>query len=129
MEFKEKQSIYIQIADYVCEQVMLDKWPENERIPSVRDLAVLVEVNPNTVMKAYEFLQGKQIIFNKRGVGYFASKEAKREITIYRKERFLETELPTFFKTLYLLDISIDDLKARYEKFIGEEYSSSTIKN
>lgn len=123
MEFKEKQSIYIQIADYVCEQVMLDKWQENDRIPSVRDLAVLVEVNPNTVMKAYEFLQGKQIIFNKRGVGYFASEDAKREITIYRKERFLETELPSLFKTLYLLDISIDDLKARYEKFISKEYS------
>ncbi len=124
MEFKEKQSIYIQIADYVCEQVMLDRWPENERIPSVRDLAILMEVNPNTVMKAYEFLQGKQIIFNKRGVGYFANEDAKREITIYRKERFLETELPSLFKTLYLLDISIDDLKARYEKFIDEEYST-----
>lgn len=125
MEFKEKQSIYIQIADFVCEQVMLDRWQENERIHSVRDLAVLMEVNPNTVMKAYDFLQGKKIIFNKRGVGYFASEDAKRQITSYRKERFLETELPSFFKTLYLLDISIDDLKAHYEKFIAKEYFNS----
>src|SRR5690606_4044808 len=111
MEFKDQQSIYIQIADYICEQVMLDKWLENERIPSVRDLAVLMEVNPNTVMKAYDFLQGKNIVFNKRGLGYFVIEKAKVAITSYRKERFVETELPSFFKTLYLLDISIDDLR------------------
>ena len=59
MEFKDKQSIYLQIADYVCEQIVLGQWPPGERIPSVRDLASTLEVNPNTVMRTYDFLQGK----------------------------------------------------------------------
>ena len=129
MEFKDKQSIYLQIADYVCEQLLLGNWPVNERIPSVRDLAVLLEVNPNTVMRTYEFLQNKNIIFNKRGIGYFVDEQAIAHIRAYRKERFLDSELPEFFKTLYLLDINIEDLKKRYENFIKENYVQTTAQN
>ncbi|WAC12361.1 GntR family transcriptional regulator [Dyadobacter pollutisoli] len=122
MEFKDKQSIYLQIADYLCEQILLGKWPPGERIPSVRDLASALEVNPNTVMRTYDFLQTREIIFNKRGIGYSAEDNANEKILNYRKERFLESELPEFFKTLYLLNVSIEEIEARYSKFIAETY-------
>lgn len=122
MEFKDKQAIYLQIADYICEQILLGKWPPGERIPSVRDLAALMEVNPNTVMRTYDFLQGKEIIFNKRGIGYSADEKAAEKILDYKKERFLATELPEFFKNLYLLGIDMNDLRMRYEKFVEEMY-------
>lgn len=122
MEFKDKQAIYLQIADYICEQILLGKWPPGERIPSVRDLAALTEVNPNTVMRTYDFLQGKEIIFNKRGIGYSADEKATEKILDYKKERFLATELPEFFKNIYLLGIDIDELRARYGKFVEEMY-------
>ncbi len=126
MEFKDKQSIYLQIADYLCEQILLGKWPPGERIPSVRDLAGLLEVNPNTVMRTYEFLQNKEIIFNKRGIGYSAEDKAHERILAYRKERFLESELPEFFKTMYLLHVSIEELQSRYKSFISESYPATT---
>ncbi|MGX5852507.1 GntR family transcriptional regulator [Dyadobacter jiangsuensis] len=122
MEFKDKQAIYLQIADYICEQILLGKWPPGERIPSVRDLAAMIEVNPNTVMRTYEFLQGKEIIFNKRGIGYSADEKATEKILDYKKERFLATELPEFFKNIYLLGIDINELRTRYEKFVEEMY-------
>jgi GntR family transcriptional regulator len=122
MEFKDKQAIYLQIADYICEQILLGKWPPGERIPSVRDLAAMIEVNPNTVMRTYDFLQGKEIIFNKRGIGYSADEYASKKILDYKKERFLATELPEFFKNIYLLSIDMDDLRTRYEKFVEEMY-------
>ncbi|HRN58369.1 MAG TPA: GntR family transcriptional regulator, partial [Agriterribacter sp.] len=50
MQFKDSQSIYLQIADYVCEKILLGEWKAEQRIPSVRELAVQLEVNPNTVM-------------------------------------------------------------------------------
>ena len=125
MEFNNTQSIYLQIADYICEQILLEKWPVEERIPSVRDLAALVEVNPNTVMRSYDFLQQKDIIYNKRGIGYFASPEAPQRIRAYRKERFLETELPEFFRTLYLLDVSLEEIQERYRAFVQETYPTS----
>ena len=118
MEFKDKQSIYLQIADYICEQILLGKWPPNERIPSVRDLGGMLEVNPNTVMRTYDFLHNKEIIFNKRGIGYSVSEDAQQRIQLYKKERFLETELPEVFKTLYLLNISIEEVEMLYKQFV-----------
>lgn len=124
MEFNDKQAIYLQIADYVCEQIVLQHWPTEERIPSVRDLATLVAVNPNTVAKTYEFLQQKEIIFNKRGIGYFVDASATEKIKAYRRERFLETDLPEFFRNLYLLDIGMEEIEDRYYAFIRETYQN-----
>lgn len=122
MEFKDKQSIYLQIADYICEQILLERWQAGTRIPSVRDLAATTEVNPNTIIRTYEFLQGKEIIFNKRGIGYSVAEQAHERILAFRKERFLESELPDFLRTLHLLQISLDELKDLYAKFIEENY-------
>ena len=71
MEFKEKKSIYVQIADHICENIVKGIWKEGDRIASVREFAVDIEVNPNTVMRAYSYLQDEGIIYNKRGIGYF----------------------------------------------------------
>lgn len=122
MDFKDKQAIYLQIADYICEQILLAKWPPGERIPSVRDLAALMEVNPNTVMRTYDFLQGLEIIFNKRGIGYSADEKAVEKILAYKRERFLATELPDLFKSLYLLNIGMNEVSERYQKFVEEMY-------
>jgi len=123
MEFKENQTIYLQIGDYVCEQILLGLWNEGDRILSVRELGVALQVNPNTVMRSYDFLQSNEIIFNKRGVGYFVLEQAKNKIIDYRRKQFLEHELPVFFKNMNLLDMKIDDLKVKYE-----EYCKNTLK-
>jgi GntR family transcriptional regulator len=69
MNFRENPAIFIQIAEWVCEQVLLGKWKAGEKITSIRDLAVQMEVNPNTVQRAYDTLQQREIITNKRGRG------------------------------------------------------------
>ena len=69
MDFRENPAIYIQIAEYVCEQILLKKWNLGDKIISIRDLAINMEVNPNTVQRAYDFLQQREIITNKRGIG------------------------------------------------------------
>jgi GntR family transcriptional regulator len=117
MEFKESQAIYLQIADHMCEQILLEKWKPEDRIPSVRELAVQLEVNPNTVMRTCEYLQQYEIIYNKRGIGYFVSPNAVKKITELKKERFLANELPQFFRNIYLLEIELDELKPHYEKY------------
>ncbi len=66
MQFRESQAIYLQIADYVCERILLKEWKPGERVPSVRELAVQLEVNLNTVMRSYDFLQQQEIIQNQR---------------------------------------------------------------
>jgi DNA-binding transcriptional regulator YhcF (GntR family) len=123
MQFNESQSIYLQIADYACEKILLKEWVEGERIPSVRELAVQLEVNPNTVMRTYEFLQQQEIIFNQRGIGFFAASNAIRQATEYRKQVFIEKELPQVFRSLYLLGMSPEELKPRYEQYQKQFFS------
>lgn len=128
MNFQDKKAIYLQITDYVCEKILLGQWPPGERIPSVRDLGVELEVNPNTAMRAYEFLQQKDIIYNKRGIGYFAADEAVERIKSYRRELFLATELPLFFRNLYLLDIRLNEIEERYRAFLATEFNANQVK-
>ncbi len=117
MEFRENEAIYLQIAAYVGDHILLEKWGADEKIPSVRELAGDLQVNPNTVMRAYEFLQGKEVIINKRGIGLFVAPDAKEKLKDYKKERFLGQELPEFFKNIHLLEISMEEIKQRYENF------------
>jgi DNA-binding transcriptional regulator YhcF (GntR family) len=121
MEFKDNEAIYLQIAFFVCDQILLGKWPAGQKIPSVRDLAVDLEVNPNTVMRSYEFLQGQEIIFNKRGLGLFVAEDGFNKVKAYRKENFVKQNLPELFKNIYLLDISLDEIKQQYESFLTQQ--------
>ena len=110
-------AIYLQIAEHVCDRIQLLQWPAGEKIPSVRELAVSLEVNPNTVMRSYEHLQQMGVIHTRRGLGYFVSPDAVSNIAAARKEQFLQEELPQFFRRLLLLGIELDELKDRYVTF------------
>ncbi|RYG05456.1 MAG: GntR family transcriptional regulator [Chitinophagaceae bacterium] len=123
MQFRESQAIYLQIADYVCEKILLKEWKPEERVPSVRELAMQLEVNPNTVMRTFEFLQQQEIIYNQRGIGYFVSSTALANATTYRKEAFTEKDLPTIFRNLYLLNMDIEELKPRFENFKKQNFA------
>ena len=122
MEFKENPAIYIQIAEYVCEQILLKKWKLGEKIVSIRDLAVNMEVNPNTVQRAYDFLQQRDIITNKRGVGYFTEDDAMERILNFRREQFIENELPVFMRNVYLLKIDFKEIKTMFDQFVKDNF-------
>jgi DNA-binding transcriptional regulator YhcF (GntR family) len=115
MNFKESKSIYLQIADRICDEILQGQYPEEERIPSVREYAATVEVNANTVVRTYDFLQNQEIIYNKRGIGYFVSQGAKERIIGWRKELFLSTDLPEMFWQMDTLNIPIEDIVKMYK--------------
>jgi DNA-binding transcriptional regulator YhcF (GntR family) len=117
MQFRETVSIYLQIADYICERILLKQWKVEERIPSVRELAMQLEVNPNTVMRTYDFMQQQSIIYNQRGIGYFVSLDAIKNAMLYRKTEFVENELPVIFRNMNMLGMDLEELKPRFEKY------------
>lgn len=117
MEFSSTKSIYIQIADYMCDSIMMGKWKVNEKIISIRELAVELEVNPNTAMRAFEHLQSRGIIYNKRGIGYFVAEDAVQRVKSLLREEFISDSLPNFFKSIFQLDISFDELSRMYNEY------------
>ena len=120
MKFKESKSIYLQIADRICDEILQGKYKEGERIPSVRDYAATVEVNANTVVRSFDYLQGQDIIYNKRGLGYFVALEGRERILELRKEVFLKEELPEFFRQLMTLDIPIKEVEKMYKEYLKQ---------
>lgn len=117
MKFKESKSIYLQIADRLCDEILQGDYPEGGRIPSVREYAAIVEVNANTVVRSYDHLQGLDIIYNKRGIGYFVVDGAVERIKELHKELFLSDELPQFFGRLNMLGISIAQIEELYRQW------------
>ena len=124
MEFKDNEAIYLQIAAWVCDNILIHKWPAEQKIPSVRDLAVELEVNPNTVMRSYEYLQNEQIVYNKRGLGLFVAPDGFERVKQLRREKFMQQNLPELFKNMYLLDISVSEVAKQYEDFKNENYGT-----
>jgi GntR family transcriptional regulator len=117
MEFRDNEPIYLQIAAYVGQNILLGKWRADQKIPSVRDLAVELQVNLNTVLHAYEFLESQGVIYIKRGLGNFVASDGYEKAKAYRRERFIDQDLPVFFTNVYLLGISQEEILQRYEQF------------
>ncbi len=127
MEFRDNQAIYLQIAEYVCEQILLKKWNLGEKILSIRDLAILMQVTPNTVQRAYDFLQQREIITNKRGIGYFVETDASERILAFRREQFIANELPVFFRNMYLLKMDFKEVESLFEQFIKDNFKTELV--
>ena len=119
MQFRDNEAIYLQIADYVSNHILSGKWPAEQKLPAVRELAVDLQVNLNTVLRSYEFLQNLGVIYNKRGLGLFVSADGYEKIKIHRKEKFIREDLPLFFTNIHLLDITTVEIGQWYEQFKG----------
>lgn len=124
MTFKENKPIYLQIADRIMDEILQNVYEEEGRILSVREYAGVVEVNANTVVRTYDYLQNQGIIYNKRGLGYFVSTGAAQKIVALRKETFLQQVLPDVFKEMYLLHIPMDTLAEMFEAYQKERSKS-----
>ena len=115
MNFTNDKAIYIQMADRLMDEILADKYKDDDRIPSVREYAVLLEVNTNTAVKAYDELARANIIYNKRGLGYFVTPGAKKQIMTERKKEFMKERLPELFRQMKLLGITLEDVKVAYD--------------
>jgi GntR family transcriptional regulator len=117
MEFHSHRAIFLQIADLLTDGILEKKWAAEERIPSVRELAASIEVNPNTVMRAYTFLQDQEIISNKRGIGFFVTSDSVSKIIELKRAEFITLEIPKISKSLKLLNISFDEMGRMLNEF------------
>lgn len=119
MQFNTQKPIYMQIADHITDQILSGNWADGTRIPSVRDMAVEMEVNPNTVARTYAWLQEQEIISMQRGIGYFTDEHASRKARVMRKQEFIRDWVPELIRNMRLIHMSIEefnDLYAAYQQ-------------
>ena len=116
MTFSNDKAIYIQMADRLCDEILSGKYEDDARIPSVREYAVMLQVNTNTAMKAYDQLARDEVIYNKRGLGYFVKPGAKEQILTARRKEFLEEHLPELGRNMKLLGLDRKDIEKAGEE-------------
>lgn len=119
MTFNNDKAIYIQMADRLCDDILAGTYSDDDRVPSVREYAVSLEVNTNTAVKAYDQLARDGIIYNRRGLGYFVTPGARDSIMQAQRKAFLDTTLPSLFRDMKLLGIGIDDIVKEWDTRSG----------
>lgn len=115
------KAIYLQIADAICDRVIAGDLKPDERVPSVREYAAEVEVNVNTVMRAYDHLSNLGVIYNKRGLGFFAAADAREKVMAIRRREVLDEGMNSVFRQLALLNVTPDQLAEMYSQFINKQ--------
>lgn len=121
MIFSNEKAIYIQIAERLCDEILAGKYGDDDKIPSVREYAVMLKVNTNTAVKAYDELAHEHLIYNRRGLGYFVTPGAKQVITEARRTTFMGEILPRVFRQMQLLGIGIEEVETAYEQAIWKQ--------
>lgn len=117
MNFNDNKAIYLQLAERIMDAIIADRYTPGSRIPSVREYAAEVEVNPNTVVRSYEYLEQKNIVYNKRGLGFFVAENAPEVIMSMRRAIFYAEELPYFFERIESFGWTPAELASEYEEF------------
>lgn len=120
MEFSEPRGIYLQIADQIGGRILQGEWNAGERIPSIRELAIELGVNPNTVTRSYQVLLDRGIVANRRGRGYFVCERAAERALAAMREEFVRDELPRIVRAMRVLRIGIDELAEYMNRYDGE---------
>jgi GntR family transcriptional regulator len=115
VNFRPSYSIYLQVADFICEKVLTGVWRDGDKLPAVKDLAVLTSVNPNTVIKALTWLQDNGILTTQRGVGYFLTEGAASKTLSLKRRQFIEEDLPDVFASMQLLGMDFDELAVLHQ--------------
>lgn len=116
MDFNENKPIYLQLADQLMDETERPGFMAGNRLPSVREYAARTGVNTNTVMRTYTWLQQEEIIFNKRGIGYFFSDDAREKVFKMRRKHFFDKELPYFIDRMKALNITLPELEKYYNQ-------------
>ena len=106
---RSRTPIYDQIIDSIKELVVKGVLIPGERLPSVRDMAKEMTLNPNTVQKAYQELERQGIISTLRGKGTFISEDIQANNKILKRSQLMEELKKLVVEAIYL-DLSKDEL-------------------
>lgn len=115
---QSNKAIYLQIAERIYDEVLAGHLRPGDKLSSVREYAMTVQVNPNTVMRTYENLSRDGIITNRRGIGFFLTDEAPDIIRDIRIHQLMDNELPLIFSRLQLLGVTPEQLATSYRNHL-----------
>ena len=109
-EWNDSQPIYRQLRDRVVAMILDGVLKEGDPLPSVRNVAADEQVNPLTVLKAYQQLVGEQLVETRRGLGMFVRAGARDLLRQGERQKFLAEQWPRISATIQRLGLTAEEL-------------------
>lgn len=118
MKYETDRPIYLQVIDDISQKIIRGDIKLGEKLPSVRELAVNYQINPNTASRIYKEMESRQLCYTQRGMGTFITED--QEILKKIRSDMAAECLDVFMQGMQVLGFSFDEmvqlLRERYEK-------------
>ena len=111
--WNDTQPIFIQIRQRIIDLILQGDVEKDEALPSVRQIAMQLSVNPLTVTKAYQSLLELEVIEKRRGLGMFLKPNARAKLLGHERDKFLNEEWPRIRAKIEILDLKVTDLVSK----------------
>lgn len=118
LEFDDKMPIYLQIMDRIKMDIVTEKLKAKDKLPSVREMAMTLKVNPNTLQRAYQELERLGIVYTQRGMGTFVGE--KHNMVDELKEEMAKEVMDSFMLGMKRLGFREDEIMERLSQNILE---------
>ena len=105
--FDNDRPIYIQLVEQLKEYIVAGKFKAGEKLPSVRDFAMQIKVNPNTVQKALAEIENQKLIYTERTNGKFVTEN--EELIENVKKELADEKVQKYFQDMSKLGINKED--------------------
>ena len=112
-DWNDRQPIYRQLRNLVVARILDGTLDEEGPLPSVRQVAAELRINPLTVLRAYQQLVHEQLVETRRGLGMFVRPGARKLLLRNERERFLAEEWPRIHATIERLGFTTEELLKR----------------
>ncbi|MBU9711989.1 GntR family transcriptional regulator [Evansella tamaricis] len=106
--FDQNRPIYLQLMEHFYGKICRYELKEGEKLPSVRETAVEVGVNPNTVSRTYMEMERENVVVTKRGQGTFVTED--HDVIHQLRERIAENQIDTFLDVMTHNGFSEDEI-------------------
>jgi len=109
-DFHTSQPIFVQIRQRLAEMILRGNVTEGEALPSVRQIAADLSVNPLTVTKAFDALVDLGVVEKRRGLGMFVTPGARAQLLTHERDKFLKEDWPRIAAQIKALDLDLKSL-------------------
>jgi DNA-binding transcriptional regulator YhcF (GntR family) len=119
LDLNSDKSIYIQIAEAIENDILLENLKEGEQAPSTNQFAKVYQINPATAGKGLNIMVEEEILYKKRGVGMFVAEGARGKILKKRQAAFFKERVPELLREAERLELSMKEIIEVIKKYDG----------
>lgn len=117
--FSNERPIYLQIVDRIKVKIITREYAPGDKLPSVREMASLMQVNPNTMQRAFSILESEGIVCSHRTSGRYVDLDEEKILQL-RKDLARE-QITVFLRSMEQMGFTMEEILEEIEKLGGEK--------